>query len=117
MIKFFKRNRTFRLRAIRAYLLIILACTLFLFFFTIISLEPTHPRNAESSREMWYAGLATVMLLCAMGIGLKLLINVSWDIRWFQLRSDFVSGVSHEFKTPLSLIRLYSETLATANQA
>jgi two-component system phosphate regulon sensor histidine kinase PhoR len=44
------------------------------------------------------------------------LIRVSWSIRWFQLRSDFVSGVSHEFKTPLSLIRLYSETLAGGDQ-
>jgi two-component system phosphate regulon sensor histidine kinase PhoR len=52
------------------------------------------------------------MLLCALGLGVFLLLRVSWDIRWFQLRSDFVSGVSHEFKTPLSLIRLYSETLA-----
>ena len=56
------------------------------------------------------------MLLCVMVIALKLLIRVSWDIRWFELRSDFVSGVSHEFKTPLSLIRLYSETLAANDQ-
>jgi two-component system phosphate regulon sensor histidine kinase PhoR len=56
------------------------------------------------------------MLLCSMGIGVKLFIQVSWDIQWFKLRSEFVSGVSHEFKTPLSLIRLYSETLASAKQ-
>jgi len=47
-----------------------------------------------------------------LGFGLYFYMRVSWDIRWYQLRSDFVSGVSHEFKTPLSLIRLYSETLA-----
>jgi two-component system, OmpR family, phosphate regulon sensor histidine kinase PhoR len=28
-----------------------------------------------------------------------------------QLRSDFVSAVSHELKTPFTLIRLYGETL------
>jgi two-component system phosphate regulon sensor histidine kinase PhoR len=52
------------------------------------------------------------MFLCILSLGLYLLIHVSSDIRWFRQRSDFVSGVSHEFKTPLSLIRLYSETLS-----
>jgi len=112
MIKFFKKNRTFRLRATKAYLLTILICTLLLFCVSIVSLLD----QSQKVREIWYAGLAAVMSLCIMAIGLKLLIRVSWDIQWFQLRSDFVSGVSHEFKTPLSLIRLYSETLATTNQ-
>jgi two-component system phosphate regulon sensor histidine kinase PhoR len=113
MIKFLRRNRTFRLRAVRAYLLTILTCTLLLFCFSIISLNEQEMRTG---REIWYIGLAAVMLLCAMGLGLTMFIRVSWDLRWFQLRADFVSGVSHEFKTPLSLIRLYSETLAAADQ-
>ena len=166
MIKLFKKNRAFRLRAVRAYLLVILVCTLVIFCFTIISLyqqsqfrkisasnvptpetvlgsdtekplkeeaidqsqevipgihliissESPIPSAIKNNRELLFAGFATVMLLCAMGIGIKLLIQVTWDIRWFQLRSDFVSGVSHEFKTPLSLIRLYSETLASTDQ-
>jgi two-component system phosphate regulon sensor histidine kinase PhoR len=64
----------------------------------------------------WQIWLPIVMLLCSFGIGVKLLIQVSWNIQWFKLRSEFVGGVSHEFKTPLSLIRLYSETLASASQ-
>ncbi len=67
-------------------------------------------------REVWFLGLAAVMFLCILSIGVFLLIKVSSDIHWFQLRSDFVSGVSHELKTPLSLIRLYSETLADGEQ-
>jgi signal transduction histidine kinase len=128
MIKFFKKNRTFRLRATRVYLITILICTLLLFCINVFSLfEQNRKVSALSdpryefwgrtiAKEDFYVGLSAIMLLCAMGIGLKLYIGVSWDIRWFQLRSDFVSGVSHEFKTPLSLIRLYSETLVTANQ-
>jgi len=40
-----------------------------------------------------------------------LLRDVSREKRTNQLQSDFVSGVSHELKTPITLIRLYSETL------
>jgi two-component system phosphate regulon sensor histidine kinase PhoR len=131
MIKLFnKKDRTFRLRATRVYLVTILTCTLVLFCINIFSLFEQSRKASElsntgfgflslqmiSEKEVWYIGLSAIMLLCAMGVGLKLLIRVSWDIRWFRLRSDFVSGVSHEFKTPLSLIRLYSETLATENQ-
>jgi two-component system phosphate regulon sensor histidine kinase PhoR len=111
MKKLFKRNRTFRLRAIQVYLLIMLACILTLFCFTVI---PSYKWNRMPND--WHIGLPTAMLLCSMGIGIKLFIQVSWSVQWFKLRSEFVSGVSHEFKTPLSLIRLYSETLASAKQ-
>jgi signal transduction histidine kinase len=52
------------------------------------------------------------MFVCIMGVGIYLLISVTRDMNWIELRSNFVSGVSHELKTPLSLIRLYSETLS-----
>jgi signal transduction histidine kinase len=61
--------------------------------------------------DLLFIGISTGMFFSILAVGLYLLIRVSWDIRWLHLRSDFVSGVSHEFKTPLSLIRLYSETL------
>lgn len=73
------------------------------------------PPAPEARREIWFMTLSAVMFGLILALGLFLLIQVSWDIRSFQLRSDFVSGVSHEFKTPLSLIRLYSETLAGDN--
>jgi len=37
--------------------------------------------------------------------------NVKSHIRLAQIRSEFVSNVSHEIKTPLALINMYSETL------
>jgi signal transduction histidine kinase len=40
-----------------------------------------------------------------------LLRDISRETHTNRLRSDFVSSVSHELKTPITLIRLYSETL------
>lgn len=132
MVRLFKKNRNSRLRAIRIYLIFLLILTLLLFIISITSFSEQHEKalqqrtNRVSStplesfyaylpqdKEVWLAGLSTIMFLPVIGFGLYFYIRVSWDIRWFHLRSDFVSGVSHEFKTPLSLIRLYSETLAS----
>lgn len=62
--------------------------------------------------SVWYIAFVGFMFVSVFIIILYLLIRVSADIRWYHQRGEFVSGVSHEFKTPLSLIRLYSETLA-----
>jgi signal transduction histidine kinase len=131
MIGFLKKDRTSRLRALRIYLLIILICNLVLFSLgsiafseqrTLVSLsshnlisEFSIPADSDllaASRKLWLIGFALLVLLAALIIEIFLLLRVTWEIRFFQIRSDFVSGVSHEFKTPLSLIRLYSETLA-----
>ncbi len=69
-----------------------------------------------ASNDLPFIAISTFMFFSILSVGLYLLLRVSWDIRWLHLRSDFVSGVSHEFKTPLSLIRLYSETLADSDQ-
>lgn len=124
MTRFFNKNRTSHLRAIRAYLLIVLLCTLLLFASSVVSLHEMRfdtsgnspSAKAQAYREIWFLSISIFMFLSVLGIGLFLFVRVTWDIRWFELRSDFVSGVSHEFKTPLSLIRLYSETLAANEQ-
>jgi signal transduction histidine kinase len=58
-----------------------------------------------------YSGaIGLVVVLLSAGV-LLLLRDVSREARTNRLRADFVSSVSHELKTPITLIRLYSETL------
>jgi signal transduction histidine kinase len=54
----------------------------------------------------------TALVVCLLLMGVVLLIrDVSREARVNQLRADFVGAVSHELKTPITLIRLYGETL------
>ena len=58
-----------------------------------------------------YTG-STVLIVAVLIMGILLLTrDVSRESQLNQLRSDFVSAVSHELKTPLTLIRLYGDTL------
>ena len=54
-------------------------------------------------------GGAVGVIWIGMGV---LLIAVRKERRLNQLKSDFISNVSHELKTPLSLIRMFGELLA-----
>jgi two-component system, OmpR family, phosphate regulon sensor histidine kinase PhoR len=120
MIAAFRKSRTSRLQAIRAYLLIVLFWTLLLFASSVVTLQQQRSlpleklgfSEAQAHREIWFTAFSIFMFLSVLAIGLFLFVRVTWDLRWFELRSQFISGVSHEFKTPLSLIRLYSETLS-----
>jgi signal transduction histidine kinase len=54
----------------------------------------------------------TGLVLCLLVMGVVLLIrDLSRESRLNQVRADFVGAVSHELKTPLTVIRLYGETL------
>jgi hypothetical protein len=51
--------------------------------------------------------------LALLGLALSLVIrDVARESELSHLRSELVSGVSHELKTPLTLIRVFAETLA-----
>jgi hypothetical protein len=57
MISIFRKNPTTRLRAIRAYLLVVLVCTLLLFAFSVVSLhEQRRKANALSSSNLRFVG-------------------------------------------------------------
>jgi signal transduction histidine kinase len=63
-------------------------------------------------RDLLIFGASTALVLTVLLVGVVLLLrDVSREMQLSRVRADFVSGVSHELKTPLTLIRLYGETL------
>ncbi|MCA1664320.1 MAG: HAMP domain-containing histidine kinase [Myxococcales bacterium] len=57
--------------------------------------------------------LLIAMMLVTILAGIAFLFYATWkEQRANQLKSDFISNVSHELKTPLSLIRMFGELLA-----
>ncbi len=66
--------------------------------------------KARSTRKMFlYEGF---FFLCLLVAGSTILI-LSWrsEARFVQARELFLAGATHEFKTPLASLRLYTETL------
>jgi len=68
--------------------------------------------RGQYQRRRWLLLSAVLALAATVGSGGYLLArDAARERRLSELRSDFVSGVSHELKTPLASIRLYAETL------
>lgn len=91
--------------------------TLFPFWELSLTAAPAGPGSPSPVRDVAVFAGSTVLVLCVLGLGVLLLLrDVSRETQLNRLRSDFVSGVSHELKTPLTLIRLYTETLLDEEQ-
>ncbi len=65
------------------------------------------------TRQLLDAALIVLALIVILGGLVVLLFAVRRERRLSQLKSDFISNVSHELKTPLSIISMFGEMLAT----
>jgi len=78
----------------------------------VYPLDPAKLRRAASSVK-WTLGAFIASLTAAILIGsLLVLFDLRRELKLARQKSDFVSNVSHELKTPLTSIRMFSEMLA-----
>ena len=66
---------------------------------------------AQTTRLM--LGMLIAVLVLAIGVGSWLIVrSLNAELKLARQKTDFVSNVSHELKTPLTSIRMFSELLA-----
>jgi signal transduction histidine kinase len=64
------------------------------------------------ARQRIIYSVAVALLVAGMCLGVVLVLrDISREQRLARLRSDFVSNVTHELKTPLTSIRMFAETM------
>ncbi len=63
------------------------------------------------TQTLWFAGLATIMLISGV-LGLRLLLSrIRLSAENARRSENFVAAVTHELRTPISVVKLYGEML------
>ena len=83
------------------------------FPWTLVAIQPGYKKLESDVRiQLIIYGLLVVIIIILMLFGAFVLLrDISRETDSMRLQTEFVHNVSHELKTPLSLIRLYGETL------
>ncbi len=76
----------------------------------------SHPEikalEKAARREIFFYGALLTVIVALMLLGAVLIVrDISRESETTRLKTEFVNNISHELKTPLTLIRLYGETL------
>ncbi len=73
--------------------------------------------SAEVNRRFAPLALAVLLVYGALGfIGYLIYRNLSINNKLFKLQYDFVNNLTHEFKTPVSVIKIAGNNIRSANQ-
>lgn len=83
------------------------------FPWTLVAIQPGYEKlDSDVKIQMIIYGLLIAIIIVLMFFGVYVLLrDISRETDSMLLQTEFVHNVSHELKTPLSLIRLYGETL------
>jgi signal transduction histidine kinase len=74
-------------------------------------LLPAGPESRTGWRQAYLFFALLLALTCTLFAAYLLRRDVQRDLRLAELRSQFVSSVTHELKTPLTAIRMFAGTL------
>jgi signal transduction histidine kinase len=77
----------------------------------VASLEPDAIRSGFARRRRWLAAGFLVIVALVLTASYVIGRSVSRELAVAQLQSDFVATVSHEFRTPLTTLRQFTERL------
>lgn len=86
--------------------------TLYKWTLSVVSRQAPELRAGEKRRGVVEASFVALSLLVILAGVSFLLFAARQEERLNTLKSDFIATVSHELKTPLSLIRMFGEMLA-----
>lgn len=78
----------------------------------VVRLEDKKLLEKDIRRTSWIYGIAITLLLGGMLLGVILISrDISREKRLARMRSEFVSNVTHELKTPLTSIYMFAESM------